>query len=127
MLGFEGGAPLLPGGGAGGVERGGLLIFGVSVAVVGAFIYVNVKATLNNQERSRIEAEALTLKGEYDSGGMRDMMNAIRERQRDKIAGGLDYSLFTSDGKRLFGRLPKQQPRPGWKHMTGPPDGGTHP
>jgi len=99
------------------------LIFGVSVAVVGAFIYVNVKATLNNQERSRIEAEALTLKGEYDSGGMRDMMNAIRERQRDKIAGGLDYSLFTSDGKRLFGRLPKQQPRPGWKHMTGPPDG----
>lgn len=99
------------------------LIFGVSVAVVGAFIYVNIKATLNNQERSRIEAEVLTLKGEYDSGGMREMMNAIRERQRDKIAGGLDYSLFTENGERLFGRLPKQRLRPGWKHMTGPPDG----
>lgn len=99
------------------------LIFGVCVAVVGAFIYINVKATLDDQERERIQAEALTLKGEYDSGGMGNMMAAIHQRQRDKIAGGLDYSLFKSNGERFFGRLPTQRLRPGWKHMTGPPDG----
>lgn len=103
------------------------LIFGVCVAVVGAFIYINVKGTLNNQERERIRAEALTLKGEYDSGGMHDMMTAIHQRQRDKIAGALDYSLFKSNGDRLFGRLPKQRLRAGWKHMTGPPDGDEPP
>jgi signal transduction histidine kinase len=103
------------------------LIFGVCVAVVGGFIYINVKATLDNQERARIRAEALTLKGEYDSGGMQDMMTAIHQRQRDKIAGALDYSLFKSNGDRLFGRLPKQRLRAGWKHMTGPPDGDEPP
>ena len=103
------------------------LIFGVSVAVVGGFVYINVKATLNNQARERIQAEALTLKGEYESGGMGDMMNAIHQRQRDKIAGGLDYSLFKSSAERLFGRLPKHRLHSGWKHMTGPPDGDEPP
>ncbi len=99
------------------------LIFGVSTTAVGAFVYINVKSTLNNQERTRIQADALALKGEYDSGGMSDMMAAIHERQRNNIAGGLDYSLFKSNGERLFGNMPKQVLKPGWRHMLGPPDG----
>ena len=99
------------------------LIFGISAAAVGAFVYINVKATLNAQERTRIQADALALKGEYNSGGMSDLMDAIHDRQHNNIAGGLDYTLFKSDGQRLFGNLPKQDLKPGWKHILGPPDG----
>jgi signal transduction histidine kinase len=99
------------------------LIFGLSAGAVGAFVFVTVNSTLNNQERTRVQADALALKGEYDSGGMRDLMDAIHDRQHDKIAGGLDYTLFRANGDRLFGKLPKQQLKPGWKHLFGPPDG----
>jgi signal transduction histidine kinase len=99
------------------------LIFGISAAAVGAFVYINVKSTLNAQERTRLQADALALKGEYDSGGMNDLMDAIHDRQHNKIAGGLDYSLFSSNGMRLFGNIPKQTLKPGWRHMLGPPDG----
>jgi signal transduction histidine kinase len=103
------------------------LIFGVSSIAVGAFVYVSVKTTLSDQERTRIQADALALKGEYDGGGMSDMMAAIHERQHNNIAGGLDYSLFQSNGKRIFGNMPKQALRPGWKHLMGPPDGDEPP
>ena len=103
------------------------LIFGISTMAVGAFVYVNVKSALNDQEKTRIQADALALKGEYNNGGMRDMMAAIHERQHDKIAGGLDYSLFKSNGERLYGNMPKQVLKPGWKRMLGPPDGDEPP
>jgi signal transduction histidine kinase len=99
------------------------LIFGVSTTAVGAFVYITVKSTLNDQERTRIQSDALALKGEYDGGGMGDMMAAIHERQHSNIAGGLDYSLFKSNGERLFGNMPKQALKSGWKHILGPPDG----
>lgn len=100
-----------------------VLIFGVSAIAVGSFVYFSVKSTLNSQQRTRIEADALALKGEYDSGGMSDMMAAIHERQRNNIAGGLDYTLFTANNQRLFGNIPKVILSPGWKHLLGPPDG----
>lgn len=103
------------------------LIFGLSTIVVGGFVYVNVKAALDRQERTRIQADALALKGEFDNGGMPDLMDAIRERERNKLAGGLDYSLFTAGGKRIVGRLPVPKLREGWRHMSGPPDGDEPP
>lgn len=103
------------------------LIFGASIVVVGGFVYINVKSALDRQEHTRVQADALALKGEFDSGGMRDLMSAIQERERNKLAGGLDYSLFTADGHRTFGRLPKPKLRIGWQHLKGPPDGDEPP
>jgi signal transduction histidine kinase len=103
------------------------LIFSLSAVAVGVFVYINVKATLNLQEHARIQSDALALKGEYDSGGMSDMMTAIGERQHNKIAGGLDYSIFRADGTRLYGNLPKMLLKSGWKHIYGPPDGDEPP
>ena len=103
------------------------LIFGVSTVLVGAFVYINVKSALDHQERTRIQSDALALKGEYDSGGMPDLMNAIREREQNKLAGGLDYSLFHGDGHRIFGRLTLPLFREGWRHINGPPDGDEPP
>lgn len=103
------------------------LIFGVSTVAVGSFVYVNVKATLNQQERTRIEADAFALKEEFDSGGMADMMDAIHGRQTHKIAGGLNYTLFRSNGQRILGDIPHLPLMPGWKHLLGPPDGDEPP
>jgi len=103
------------------------LIFGASTVIVGGFVYINVKAALERQERTRIQSDALALKGEFNSGGMRDLMDAIKEREQNKLAGGLDYSLFSANGKRLFGRLPVPKLREGWRHMNGPPDGDEPP
>ncbi|HEY2033523.1 MAG TPA: HAMP domain-containing sensor histidine kinase [Rhizomicrobium sp.] len=103
------------------------LIFGISTIVVGSFVYINVKAALDRQERTRIQSDALALKGEFDSGGMPDLMDAIKERERNKLAGGLDYSLFTAKGGRIVGRLPTPRMRAGWRHVNGPPDGDEPP
>jgi signal transduction histidine kinase len=103
------------------------LIFGVSAVAVGSFVYVNVKETLDQQERTRIEADAFALKGEFDGGGMSDMMDAIHERQTNKIAGGLNYTLFKTSGQRILGNIPRLPLTPGWKHLFGPPDGDEPP
>lgn len=103
------------------------LIFGISTVAVGAFVYVNVKTALDQQERTRVQTDALALKGEFDSGGMHDMMAAIRERQANKIAGGLNYTLFKSNGDRILGTIPRLPLTQGWKHLSGPPDGDEPP
>ena len=103
------------------------LIFGASTIIVGAFVYINVKAALDRQERARIEADAYALKGEFDSGGMPDLMDAIRDRQHNKLAGGLDYSLFSDTGVRTYGNLPLSKLQAGWRHIKGPPDGDEPP
>ncbi|HEY8948249.1 MAG TPA: ATP-binding protein [Rhizomicrobium sp.] len=103
------------------------LIFGASTVIVGGFVYINVKAALERQERTRVQSDALALKGEFRTGGMHDLMDAIREREQNKLAGGLDYSLFSANGKRIFGRLPAPKLREGWRHMNGPPDGDEPP
>jgi signal transduction histidine kinase len=103
------------------------LVFGISTVAVGAFVYVNVKAALDQQERTRIEADAFALKEEFDSGGMSDMMDAIHGRQAHKIAGGLNYTLFKSNGQRILGDIPRLPLTPGWKHLFGPPDGDEAP
>ncbi len=103
------------------------LIFGVSAIAIGAFVYINVKSTLNRQELARVQSDALALKGEFDSGGMSDLMDAIHQRQHNKIAGGQNYTLFKSNGERLFGNMPKLLLKAGFKHLTGPPDGDEPP
>jgi signal transduction histidine kinase len=103
------------------------LIFSLSTIVVGGFVYMNVKAALDRQERARIQSDALALKGEFDNGGIPDLMAAIHEREQNRLAGGLNYSLFRSNGVRLVGRLPPFKLREGWRHMNGPPDGDEPP
>lgn len=103
------------------------LIFAVSAAIVGVFVYTNVKAALDHQERVRIQSDALALKGEYESGGMPDLMTAIHQRLQNQSAGALDYSLFHGNGTRIFGHLPRAPLSEGWKHLRGPPDGDEPP
>jgi signal transduction histidine kinase len=99
------------------------VLFGASVVALAAVVYINATRTLNLQERNRIQAEAYTLRDEYNQGGINALMSGIRDRQRGHIAGGLDYTVYRSDGSRLYGNLPRIPFRSGWKKTYGPPDG----
>jgi signal transduction histidine kinase len=100
-----------------------VLIFGSSVVVLAAVIYMNAASALDQQERRRIRTEASSLRDEYDRGGFDALIAAIRDRQRGRLAGGLDYTVYRYDGTRVFGNLPKFPFKAGWKKALGPPDG----
>ncbi len=104
-----------------------VLLFGLSVAALATVFYFNAVRVLDAQERARIQSEASMLRGEYERGGLPALLSGIRERQRGRIAGGLDYTVYRGDGTRLFGNLPKVPFEKGWKHTSGPPDGDEPP
>ena len=99
------------------------LIFGASVIALAAVVYVISTTALDRQTRTRIQSEALELSQEYQAGGLPQMLSAIRARQRGKLVGGLDYTVYDPGGHRLFGTLPHKAISAGWSEMTGPPDG----
>ena len=99
------------------------LIFGASVIVLAGVVYVISTAALDRQTHTRIQSEATELSQEYKSGGLKATLAAIRDRQRGRLVGGLDYTVYAMDGQRLFGTLPDMARAAGWSDMTGPPDG----
>ena len=66
---------------------------------------------------------SIELAQEYQSGGLTRMLAVIRQRQRGRLVGGLDYTVYDMKGRRLFGTLPQVASAAGWSEMTGPPDG----
>jgi hypothetical protein len=102
------------------------LIFGLSAGVLAAVAYFTATAALDQQTRTRISADAELLNHEYQSGGYARMMDAIRERQRGRLAGGLDYTVFDARGRNLVGNLPHKPPAAGWQEMTDLPTAMKH-
>ena len=98
-------------------------LFTVSVGILAAVIYISVTAELDREFRTRIVADSNTLRTEYNSGGTRQLLQAIEERQRGRLTGGLDYTLYNAKGLHLFGALPAVRCASGWVTFTGPPDG----
>jgi signal transduction histidine kinase len=98
-------------------------LFTVSVGILAAVIYLSVTSELDREFRTRIIADSNALHAEYNAGGTQQILQAIAERQRGKLAGGLDYALLDGSGKHLFGTLPAAPCTRGWVTFTGPPDG----
>ena len=103
------------------------LLFGVSVAILTGVIYFAATTALDRQIRTRIFADSTALTTEYHSGGLAQLMGAVRERQRGRLSGGLDYSVFGAGGKRLYGTMTGLRFAPGWQTIYGPPDGDEAP
>ncbi len=99
------------------------LIFGASVIVLAGVVYIISTTALDRQTRTRIQSESVELSQEYQSGGLQATLKAIRRRQRGRLVGGLDYTVYDMNGHRLFGTLPTMATAAGWSEMTGPPDG----
>ena len=98
-------------------------IFTVSVGILAAVIYFSVTTELDREFQTRIVADSNALRAEYNSGGASRLLQAIAERQRGRLTGGLDYALDGAKGRRLFGTLPAARCVRGWVTFTGPPDG----
>ncbi|MGH6887585.1 MAG: sensor histidine kinase [Rhizomicrobium sp.] len=104
-----------------------VLMFSASVAVLAAVVYFTATATLDHQERTRLQVEAEALKTEYNHVGLRKTLDEIRARTRARLAGGLDYALITGDGARIYGDMPPIKLQNGWTRVKGPPDGDEPP
>ena len=102
-------------------------LFTTSVIVLAAVIYFLVTSQVDSEFRARIAGEASTLRVEFEAGGPRRLLQAISERQRDRLAGGLDYTLIDGTGKHLFGSIPARLCNGGWTSFAGPPDGDEPP
>lgn len=102
-------------------------LFSVSVGILAALIYFSATSELDREIKTRIAAESTALSKEYARGGTQQLLQAIAERQRGRLIGGLDYTLYDGTGKRLFGTVPPMHCAAGWTTVTGPPDGDEPP
>ena len=98
-------------------------LFSVSVGILAGLIYFLATSGMQSEVRTRIAADSTALREEYARGGPPQLLQAIAERQRGRLVGGLDYSLYNASGKHLFGNLPVVPCKGGWVTFTGPPDG----
>lgn len=88
------------------------LLFGGSVAVLGAVVGWTAHAALEQQLRGRIEAEVAALQAEQRAGGIQRVAEAVQARGHGTRA--LDYRLEAADGSALAGDLPSPGGRTGW-------------
>ena len=92
-------------------------VFAVAVIVLGAVALLAARSALKHQLDVRIQAEALALAQEYQTEGMKGVLDAVEER--DRTPGALDYGLLGPDGRPLAGRL-SGATRPGWSILRIP-------
>jgi len=102
-------------------------LFALSVGLLAAVTYVSVTAELSREFHGRILAESTALEADYKAGGVRQVIRAISDRQRGRLDDGLDFTLYDSSGRHLFGDLPVVTCSRGWTTLTGPPDGDEAP
>jgi signal transduction histidine kinase len=95
------------------------LLFMVSVLILGAVALWTIRGALDRQMTDRIDAEAATLQGTYQSGGLDALVAAARARGRGPVA--LDYAVEQPHGTRLAGILPQLPARSGWVTLAGGP------
>ena len=102
-------------------------LFALSVGMLAAVTYVSVQSEMSREFHGRILAESSALEADYKSGGVKQVVRAIADRQRGRLTDGLDYTLIDAAGLHLFGSLPLVACNRGWTTLTGPPDGDEAP
>ena len=102
-------------------------LFALSVCILAVLTYFSVTGGLSAQFHSRIRSESQALQTVYRSGGVAQVLRIIGQRQRGRLVYGLDYSLWDTNGRHLFGSLPDVPCKAGWTTLAGPPDGDEAP
>jgi signal transduction histidine kinase len=100
-----------------------VLLFTVSVGVLAALTWFLVVSRLDLEFRNHIRADTHTLSAEFTAGGPKQLLHAISERQHNRTAGGLYYSLLDPQGRTLAGTAERHSCQAGWFEVVGPPDG----
>ncbi|HLY05503.1 MAG TPA: HAMP domain-containing sensor histidine kinase [Rhizomicrobium sp.] len=103
------------------------ILFSASVAILATIVAFTTTATLEHQERTRLQAEAQVLKAEYVRAGLGAMLGEIRSRARWHLAGGLGYAVVAGYNTRIYSDVPALKVQKGWMRAKGPPDGDEPP
>ena len=89
-----------------------VLLFTASAMVLGGVVFWTTRAALDDQAKARIQAEAASLRDEYQSGGLPRLIAAVESRSRG--SGALDYVVQGADGERLAGEIVPPGRHLGW-------------
>jgi signal transduction histidine kinase len=92
--------------------------FAIGLALLGAVVFVVMHIAFTRQLDASIADEAQTLVEEYGSGGNRELMEAIAERESSGSPSRMLYAVYSSDGRRLAGSLNAPRPRLGLRDIT---------
>jgi signal transduction histidine kinase len=92
-----------------------LLLFLCSILAIGITVYLVTYHTLEQQLKSTIEAEAVRLKTEYDSGGIAELKDEIDEVDGRASHTLFEYGVIDQNGKLIAGSLNNFQPFTGWQ------------
>jgi signal transduction histidine kinase len=104
-----------------------VVLFGLSVLVLGSIAYVRVMDQFDREARLRIEAEGDALLYEFNEAGLEHLLTVIQSRHRNKLTGGLDYVVYDVRGKLYAGNHRDLPFKAGWETVTVPPDGDEPP
>lgn len=102
-----------------------VLIFAVSLAVLGAATYSFTAASLRRRLDHRIQRQTNQFIADYRTGGLLSVGKAVSLAETFHPNGALDYAVV-SNGQRIAGHLTKWPSQPGWATLRYPEaDGDT--
>jgi signal transduction histidine kinase len=95
------------------------LVFSISVFLLGCIVFFIGRHSLEEQLRTRIEAEATQLLAGYQNDGLEELRHEVKERIEASPAHRLQYSLQDQSGRVVFDGI-IFPPSPGWHRLTTP-------
>jgi signal transduction histidine kinase len=97
-----------------------VLLFVVSVGVLGALLIFTARSTAQAEARAQISSEVNLLLYEFREDGLEELLEEIEERI-DKSADGqrLLYMVQSPNGRVIFDRVVPAAGAPGWQRFNG--------
>jgi len=95
-----------------------ILVFGLSIAILGMIMYSTIESTVEGYLVTRIETEAARLAGQFRSAGLKELLEDVNECDSPLGDGNLDYLVVAANGQRLGGNLPFIPDGTGWRDVV---------
>jgi signal transduction histidine kinase len=93
------------------------VIFSISMLLLALLMFFSIRASLQQQIRTHIEAESSQLMGDYQDDGLDELRHDIRERIEKALPARLYYTIQRPDGRAIFDKLPRLT-HVGWQTVT---------
>jgi signal transduction histidine kinase len=90
----------------------------VSMAVLGAVVFLAMHVAFTRQLDATIADESQTLAAEYRSDGGSELSDAIAQRESSRSPARLMYAVFAPNGKRTMGTLRAARPALGFHDIA---------
>lgn len=87
--------------------------YAVGLALLGVIVFAAMHIAFSRQLDATVSDEAHTLQDEYARGGDTELAKEIAEREAPSSSTTMLYAVFAPDGRRIYGSLLTNRPRPG--------------